>query len=647
MALSPADFAAYSRATGTPYPEDPEEKAQLAPQVAEFRRNQMRSTQQEPNIPNILGAAALGLGAIAGGLYAAKRLGAARAQVPPSKIPMQGIEAVQNIGSIGRQQKAEQVTRQARAERMPGVMQVDLSTVDRLLQDPELTSLVQSQAQEEAAELRSEMARQQAQVQKAKRQDLWNLVDEIRSENITAEQAINALNSGEDQMTGRIMRGVQRNEDLDASQVNSVLDQTNNVALAASLTPDGIPQDQTIISYSAAEKQFVLPGQRLQEQARRVAKYQTPTPVSLIAKYPASSEDPTNIGRFPGTLGKVTEDVVTYSPAYGGTSNVVRRGGLEITPVEGRISGQPARYTALPMGRKTEGLVFTPASPVLPMDAEQALQKLGEFQLSQEAQIASAMNRGLSEARAKRNVQITPSQQEAIETLLPGYSTEDVMSQPGLTAYGDIAEAERYAEELSSKAGRLQSLEQGGFLEREIDPGELRGEPRQVRKGVMVSPASKTSYRGVIGRPGYGIYGEQAGGRVGTPVFGAGAVEAAKEIKTEGESRGVTTPRKFLVGIDDPRAETPEGFVYTEEAMMRPSQAAGGYKKYGTQPPTPRESAKESLDVSSEILRLQREQGQQAAQDFLDKMMEERQISALGVSQPLRQRINRQGRFTV
>jgi hypothetical protein len=34
MALSPADFAAYSRATGTPYPEDPEERAQLAPECS-------------------------------------------------------------------------------------------------------------------------------------------------------------------------------------------------------------------------------------------------------------------------------------------------------------------------------------------------------------------------------------------------------------------------------------------------------------------------------------------------------------------------------------------------------------------------------------------------------------------------------------
>ena len=45
MALSPADFYAYSRATGIPVPEDPYEKAELAPQVLEFRRNQLKAPQ--------------------------------------------------------------------------------------------------------------------------------------------------------------------------------------------------------------------------------------------------------------------------------------------------------------------------------------------------------------------------------------------------------------------------------------------------------------------------------------------------------------------------------------------------------------------------------------------------------------------------
>lgn len=65
MALSPADFAAYSRATGTPYPEDPEERAELAPQVIEFRRNQLKQDEAGGVDPLSVGIG-LGLAAAAG-----------------------------------------------------------------------------------------------------------------------------------------------------------------------------------------------------------------------------------------------------------------------------------------------------------------------------------------------------------------------------------------------------------------------------------------------------------------------------------------------------------------------------------------------------------------------------------------------------
>lgn len=76
MALSPVDFYAYSRATGTPVPEDPEERARLAPEVIEFRRNQLKRTEEQPRPaidPLSLGVglglvAAGGIGGIAGAL---------------------------------------------------------------------------------------------------------------------------------------------------------------------------------------------------------------------------------------------------------------------------------------------------------------------------------------------------------------------------------------------------------------------------------------------------------------------------------------------------------------------------------------------------------------------------------------------------
>jgi len=255
MALAPADFYAYSRATGVPVPEDPEERAALAPDVLEFRRNQLRAPQQESNPLATLGAAALGVGALAGSIGLARRLGVGKAKVAASKEPVVTQQGIQNVEALGRQAAAEQTVRQLRQERPTGIVQTDLSAVNRLLDDPELKRLVQTQSAEEQAELRSEMARQQARVQAQKREDLWNLVQEIQQEAPVINQTIGALESGEDQMTGRVMRGVLRNEDLDASQINQVARQTGSAEVAASLTPDGVPVDQLELNqpYTAQE----------------------------------------------------------------------------------------------------------------------------------------------------------------------------------------------------------------------------------------------------------------------------------------------------------------------------------------------------------------------------------------------------------
>ena len=61
MALSPADFAAYSRATGAPYPESPEERAQMVPEVRAFRQNQLQRSDNQGSDTLALGIG-LGLG---------------------------------------------------------------------------------------------------------------------------------------------------------------------------------------------------------------------------------------------------------------------------------------------------------------------------------------------------------------------------------------------------------------------------------------------------------------------------------------------------------------------------------------------------------------------------------------------------------
>jgi hypothetical protein len=292
MALSPADFAAYSRATGTPYPEDPEERAQLAPKVASFRRDQLQAPKQESNLPGILGATALGLGALAGGVGLARALGRTKASVassPQSDLTPKGRSDVAVVDRYARQRAAEDLTRQARSERSAGVVQADLSNVQvkrslmpteaeaieqysrRLSQDfpePTASEMEALNAPSRTSKILARLGTSpqyrpdpkdinyprfgppSPEVAAARReqasQDLLRFAQQRQEDAaIVTNQTMGALDSGEDQMTGRTMMGVQRNEDLDASQVNNVARQTGSADVAASMTPDGIPVDQT------------------------------------------------------------------------------------------------------------------------------------------------------------------------------------------------------------------------------------------------------------------------------------------------------------------------------------------------------------------------------------------------------------------
>jgi hypothetical protein len=114
-------------------------------------------------------------------------------------------------------------------------------------------------------EARSELARQGASIQSQQRKNLWNLVSEIQNETLVdtqqartgfnVDQAINALDAAEDQQTGRMKIQLQRNEDLDMSQVevlediasqqrNSMLEMDEPINMVASQLPDGLPVDQ-------------------------------------------------------------------------------------------------------------------------------------------------------------------------------------------------------------------------------------------------------------------------------------------------------------------------------------------------------------------------------------------------------------------
>ena len=106
MALAPADFYAYSRATGVPVPESPEERIALVPEVLEFRRNQLTQPKEGTDLGQLIGSAALGAGALAGLGFAARRLLGLGTQV--SKGP--SVSATAPVRTVDLQEFAARAT---------------------------------------------------------------------------------------------------------------------------------------------------------------------------------------------------------------------------------------------------------------------------------------------------------------------------------------------------------------------------------------------------------------------------------------------------------------------------------------------------------------------------------------------------------
>jgi len=371
MAISQADFYAFSQATGAPVPEDPEARARIAPQVMEWRRNQLKQPEEQSNIVDTLGKIALGAGTLAAGIAGfralrgrrpvtpvnvqvqedvvrraaqpvpqlrgvTQRSGAQTARPPiprpptqpqPAAAPPRGQsqltggsvfgylpsaeeefiayrpdpkELVSRQVADARRQAATEGLLQAAAARrgtfqpeIPGVKATLMElrapaavsaeeagelvaqaesrplsaapaqqnlfkyvqqaaepqgdVVDRLL--TEYNQLVERQARTDQR-VRSSVREYQMELQgKALR-----IMDELRGDSLVetqqtkrpfnVDQAINALESGEDQATGRVRQQLQRNEDLNIGAVDRLEDQTNNIDVAASMTPDGVPVDQ-------------------------------------------------------------------------------------------------------------------------------------------------------------------------------------------------------------------------------------------------------------------------------------------------------------------------------------------------------------------------------------------------------------------
>jgi len=282
MALSPADFYAFSSATGIDVPDDPYERAFLAPQVLEFRRNQLKAPQQEPNVAQTIGAAALAGAAAVGAGLAARRFFGRGAQIPkgPARSATQPIRTanlqemangpVRKIANTRVTQSAPRETVRipatpvAQAEpKAPAIVEPSRpapgTTENALAIDPtdrliaEAQEMFAAQAAERTSKAKAVQTRMNTAYVRNLNQTATQLLDQLQNESLTTiqrevapaqqVQANNALETGANQTVGRTTRLEQLDHQYDPTQV-ALLNEMADADYAAMMRQDepGITQ---------------------------------------------------------------------------------------------------------------------------------------------------------------------------------------------------------------------------------------------------------------------------------------------------------------------------------------------------------------------------------------------------------------------
>jgi hypothetical protein len=280
MALSPADFYAYSRATGVPVPEDPYEKAELAPQVLEFRRNQLKAPQPEQNIAQALGTAALGTAAAIGAGLAARRFFGRGAQAvkQAARPTSRGI----TVGDLKEYTSGpvEKIAATPSAQAVPKSAEIvnpsipaPGTTANALEIDP-TDRLIAEFQQMRAAKTQELSGRMEQAYGKQLYKTADQLMDELQGESLTAAQqsitplqsiqANNALDSGANQVAGRIERREGRDPSYDPTEA-ALLNEEPRPLTSQELAD--VARDEMVARRQAVEARGLRPGTQRFERA--------------------------------------------------------------------------------------------------------------------------------------------------------------------------------------------------------------------------------------------------------------------------------------------------------------------------------------------------------------------------------------------
>ena len=650
MALAPADFYAYSRATGQPYPESPEERAEQAPQVLEFKRNQLKSQESSNSNPIALGLGiGLGLAGLGGAGFAARRMlrsGKATGQSGVSQTDLSKYDTPQ-IREAGRTKPTfvEPSKVVMDAPSAPVQRTIDIETavddeVTRLLNDPGLLKFVEA---EEAAEIirqpemRAEQSRQQSQVRRALSATADDILLGIRAEPTTSlvtqqqavggfnvKQAIAALESGEDQQTGRVKNQLQRNEDLNLGQID-MLEDNAPINSVASQLPDGVPADQTedALGFAQnrmreiraaqeeqgyrglrAEQQMLqgAEGTRVKQAAELYAATGDPNVLSLISETPSLpiAVQPTSqqLVTTQSSKGNAPSELSTsslYSPFKKRELNVDTQEDVDMR-MTNRLSGLGATLETIP---KT---IINPAYAALEEQTNMAMYGMQQG----DPVAANIYNQNRQQFREGK----APSR----EIINPEYLT---LSQQLREAEAVRGEARNIIERQKSDIAQFPSVYKVADLQegvrafyQQTPEGQIIPETLEVRSGRKAVPA------GIVEKPASGSSIRGLGGAVEMesyiPIERELASTAAAEMAMgpkigmdpQRREAMVSSPVRWDPSIHTPAQRTPEGFVYTEQAMRRPS-APTGTETFRGAVKSPPAIARQSVNVSETIRRLQ------------------------------------------
>ena len=326
MALSPADFYAFSSATGIDVPDDPYERAALAPQVLEFRRNQLKAPQQEPNVAQTIGAAALAGAAAVGAGLAARRFFGRGAQLPkgPARSATQPIRTanLQEMvnGPVGRvantrvTQSAPQetvnipATPAAQAEpKAPAIVEpsrpapgttenaLAIDPTDRLIseyldmraaREAKRESKLAAQAAERASKGKALQTRMDVTYLRNLRQAATPLLDSLQSESLTNVQrevapaqqlqVNNAVETGANQEVGRNNHLDQLDHQHDPTQIAQQIEEVETRPVSSQEFAD-MARDEMMAQRDALIQQGYRPGSKRLEHRLAATWVDKPT----------------------------------------------------------------------------------------------------------------------------------------------------------------------------------------------------------------------------------------------------------------------------------------------------------------------------------------------------------------------------------